>query len=285
MSSATFRIMNILKSDVVYNPLPLYHTAGGIVGVGMALIQGCTVVLRKKFSASRFWKDCIHYECTVAQYIGELCRYLLSTPVTPEDRQHKLRMMYGNGLRPQIWTQFATRFNIPIIGEVYGATEGNSNLANTANHTGAIGFIPVVIEKFLPIQIVKVDEETGDVIRNEKGHCIRCKPGETGLLLGQVDQSNAIRAFHGYTNQEDTQKKLLHNVFKNGDLFFNSGDMVVRDILGYIYFKDRTGDTFRWKGENVATLEVEATISNIIGLKDCVVYGVEVGDEFFLFIL
>lgn len=128
MSSATYHMVGITPNDIIYNPLPLYHTAGGIVGAGMALIHGSTIALRKKFSVSNFWKDCIKYNATCAQYIGELCRYLLTAPARPEDTQHKLRCMYGNGLRPQIWSQFATRFNIPFIAELYGSTEGNSNL-------------------------------------------------------------------------------------------------------------------------------------------------------------
>lgn len=128
IAAGTHYMVAVKPNDIVYNALPLYHTAGGIIGVGNALIFGCTVALRKKFSASNFWKDCIKYKATAAQYIGELCRYLLTTPRKPEDTLHNLRLMYGNGLRPQIWSQFTTRFNIPNIGELYGSTEGNSNL-------------------------------------------------------------------------------------------------------------------------------------------------------------
>ncbi|XP_067628869.1 long-chain fatty acid transport protein 4 isoform X1 [Eurosta solidaginis] len=276
MASGVYHMFALRPDDIIYNSLPLYHTAGGIVGVGNALIHGCTIALRKKFSASNFWKDCIKYECTVAQYIGELCRYLLSTPAKPEDTQHSLRLMYGNGLRPQIWTQFISRFNIPRIGELYGSTEGNSNLANITNQVGAVGFVPLVARYFYPVQIIKCDEETGEPIRNANGYCMRCSPGETGLLIGKVIPSRAVTAFNGYADKEASEKKLLRDVFRKGDLFFNSGDMMVTDILGYFYFKDRTGDTFRWRGENVATQEVEAIITNLIGLQDCVVYGVDV---------
>uniref|UniRef100_A0A0A1XF85 long-chain-fatty-acid--CoA ligase n=1 Tax=Zeugodacus cucurbitae TaxID=28588 RepID=A0A0A1XF85_ZEUCU len=276
MASGIHHMLALNTDDVIYNALPLYHTAGGIIGVGNALLHGCTVVLRTKFSASNFWKDCVKYNCTVAQYIGELCRYLLSTSPKPEDTQHQLRLMYGNGLRPQIWSQFVSRFNIPHIGEVYGSTEGNSNLANVTNQVGAVGFVPLIGRYFYPVQIIKCDEETGEPIRNESGFCQRCSPGETGLLVGKVNPKRAVTAFNGYADKEASEKKLLRNVYSVGDLFFNSGDMVVMDILGYFYFKDRTGDTFRWRGENVATQEVEANITNVIGLKDCVVYGVEI---------
>lgn len=276
MASGIYHMLTINVSDVIYNVLPLYHTAGGIIGVGNALVHGCTIVMRKKFSASNFWKDCIKYDCTVAQYIGELCRYLLSTSPKPEDTQHRLRLMYGNGLRPQIWSQFVSRFNIPHIGEIYGSTEGNSNLANVTNQVGAVGFVPLIGRYFYPVQIIKCDEESGEPIRNASGYCQKCSPGEAGLLVGKVNPKRAVSAFNGYADKEASEKKLLRNVFSPGDLFFNSGDLVVGDILGYFYFKDRTGDTFRWRGENVATQEVEANITNVIGLKDCVVYGVDI---------
>ncbi|XP_068146680.1 LOW QUALITY PROTEIN: long-chain fatty acid transport protein 4 [Drosophila tropicalis] len=276
MTAGTFYMLRLRSDDIIYNPLPLYHTAGGIVGVGNALLNGSTVVLRKKFSASNFWKDCHRNRCTVAQYIGELCRYLLATPYTKDQQQHNLRLMYGNGLRPQIWTQFISRFGIPQIGEIYGATEGNSNLINITNRVGAIGFVPVFGGKLYPVQILRCDEQTGEVLRDSQGRCIRCKVGEAGLLVGQVNARRAVSAFHGYADKGASEQKLLRDVFGKGDVYFNSGDMVVCDILGYFYFKDRTGDTFRWRGENVATQEVEAIITNCIGLNDCVVYGVQI---------
>ncbi|XP_017125298.1 long-chain fatty acid transport protein 4 [Drosophila elegans] len=276
MSAGAFYMLRMTSSDVVYNPLPLYHTAGGIVGVGNAILNGSTVVLRKKFSARNFWLDCQRHNCTVAQYIGELCRYLLATPYSPDQQQHSLRLMYGNGLRPQIWSQFVHRFGIPHIGEIYGATEGNSNLINITNRVGAIGFVPVYGSRLYPVQVLRCDEQTGELIKDAQGHCIRCQPGQAGLLVGKVDARRAVSAFHGYADKGASEQKLLRNVFSAGDVFFNSGDMVVRDILGYFYFKDRTGDTFRWRGENVATQEVEAIITNCIGLEDCVVYGVQI---------
>ncbi|KPU76856.1 uncharacterized protein Dana_GF11390, isoform B [Drosophila ananassae] len=276
MAAGSFYMLKLSSDDVVYNPLPLYHTAGGIVGVGNAILNGSTVVLRKKFSAKNFWLDCSRYNCSVAQYIGELCRYLLATPYTPEQQRHNLRLMYGNGLRPQIWSQFVRRFGIPHIGEIYGATEGNSNLINITNRVGAIGFVPVYGSRVYPVQVLRCDELTGELLKNPQGYCIRCKPGEAGLLVGKVDARRAVSAFHGYADKGASEQKLLRNVFTQGDVFFNSGDMVVCDILGYFYFKDRTGDTFRWRGENVATQEVEAIITNCVGFEDCVVYGVQI---------
>ncbi|XP_013118526.2 long-chain fatty acid transport protein 4 [Stomoxys calcitrans] len=276
MTTASTHVIAIKENDIIYNPLPLYHTAGGVVCIGMALVHGCTIALRRKFSVSNFWKDCIKFNATAAQHIGELCRYLLSAPARPEDTQHKLRLMYGNGLRAQIWSQFATRFNIPFIAELYGSTEGNANLANVSNQVGAIGFIPILLRNIIHLQVIRVDEETGEPIRNAKGFCIRCNPGETGLFIGKIDPSKAITNFSGYADKGASEKKLLHNVFKKGDVYFNSGDMLVGDLLNFYYFKDRTGDTFRWRGENVSTQEVEGIITNVIGLQDCVVYGVEI---------
>ncbi|XP_017070492.2 long-chain fatty acid transport protein 4 [Drosophila eugracilis] len=276
MSAGSYYMLKMSSEDVVYNPLPLYHTAGGIVGVGNAILNGSTVVLRKKFSARNFWLDCDRHNCTVAQYIGELCRYLLATPYAPDQQKHNLRLMYGNGLRPQIWSQFVRRFGIPHIGEIYGATEGNSNLINITNRVGAIGFVPVYGSRIYPVQVLRCNEQTGELLKDSQGHCIRCQPGQPGLLVGKVDARRAVSAFHGYADKGASEQKLLRNVFTTGDVFFNSGDMVVRDILGYFYFKDRTGDTFRWRGENVATQEVEAIITNCVGLEDCVVYGVQI---------
>ncbi|KAL5286698.1 SLC27A4 family protein [Megaselia abdita] len=275
MGAGSHVMLGIKDDDVIYNPLPLYHTAGGMLGVGNVFLFGITMVLRKKFSASNFFVDCAKHNCSVAQYIGELCRYVLSVPPKPEDTKHNIRLMFGNGLRPQIWPQFVSRFNIPMIGELYGSTEGNSNLINCDNQVGAIGFVPLIAEWLYPVTLVRCDEETGDVIRDDKGRCIKCQPGEAGVFIGQINPKRAHSSFNGYADKAASEKKVLKDVFKQGDTYFNSGDILVRDILGYFYFKDRTGDTFRWRGENVATSEVEAIITNIVGLQDCTVYGVE----------
>uniref|UniRef100_A0A1L8DYU4 Very long-chain fatty acid transport protein n=1 Tax=Nyssomyia neivai TaxID=330878 RepID=A0A1L8DYU4_9DIPT len=269
-------MVGVRQSDVIYNPLPLYHTAGGMVGLGTVFLMGTTTVLRKRFSASNFWTDCIKAKATAAQYIGEICRYLLSMPDKPDDTKHTVRVMFGNGLRPQIWQQFVARFNIQDIGEVYGSTEGNSNLANIDNKVGAVGFVPIYAEYLYPVTLIKCNEETGEPIRNSEGWCIKCKTGEAGIFLGKIIKKVPARAFGGYADKKASEKKILRDVFRKGDAYFNSGDILVRDMYGYFYFRDRTGDTFRWRGENVATSEVEAVISNIVGLHDCVVYGVEV---------
>lgn len=273
-------MLNLQSDDRIYDPLPLYHTAGGILGAGQALMRGITVVLRRKFSASKYWSECVHYECTVAQYIGEMCRFLLTVPPSEYDTRHKVRLMYGNGLRPQIWESFVKRFGVKQIGELYGATEGNSNLVNIDNKIGAVGFIPRYASNLYPVGLLKIDEETGKLLRGPDGLCILCKPGEPGIFVGKIDPKKAMNDFSGYADKKASEQKIIRDVFKKGDRVFNSGDILVMDELGYFYFKDRTGDTFRWRGENVATSEVEAVVSNVINLKDATVFGVEVpGNE------
>ncbi|KAL1395266.1 hypothetical protein pipiens_011380 [Culex pipiens pipiens] len=276
MGTGVYYMLALRDDDIIYNSLPLYHSAGGMVGIGSVLLCGLTAALRKKFSASNFFADCIKYNCTVAQYIGEICRFVLTTPAKPTDTQHQVRMMFGNGLRPQIWTQFASRFNIKQIGEFYGSTEGNSNLMNLDNTVGAVGFVPAFARTFYPVTLVRCEEETGEIIRNSDGFCIRCKPGEAGVFIGKIEMKKALNSYVGYADKKASEKKVLRDVFAKGDMFFNSGDILVTDLFGYYYFKDRTGDTFRWRGENVATSEVEGVITNIVGLKDCAVYGVDI---------
>lgn len=276
MVSASKYMMPVYEEDVLYTALPLYHTAGGILAIGQALLFGNTVAIRPRFSASRFWDDCIKYDCTVTQYIGEICRYLLAQPVRPQEKQHKIRMMFGNGLRPQIWTQFTERFNIKNIRELYGSTEGNAHVLNIDNKVGSVGFVSRIASNVHPVKLIRVDEDTGEPLRNKKGLCIPCEPDEVGELVGRIVRDDHIHSFDGYANQNATKKKVYKDVFKKGDTAFASGDLLVMDEFGYLFFKDRTGDTFRWKGENVSTSEVEGVIARIVGLSDCTVYGVEI---------
>ncbi|KAM9326894.1 long-chain fatty acid transport protein 4 [Gastrophryne carolinensis] len=264
------------SDDVIYDCLPLYHSAGNIVGVGQCVIHGLTVVIKKKFSASRFWDDCAKYNCTIVQYIGEICRYLLNQPVREAEAQHRVRMALGNGLRPAIWKEFMERFKIPQIAEFYGATECNCSLGNFDNNVGSCGFNSRILPFVYPIRLMKVNEDTMELIRTPDGLCISCQPGEPGQLVGRIIQSDPLRRFDGYVNESATNKKIAKNVFKYGDMAYLSGDVLVMDEYGYMYFRDRTGDTFRWKGENVSTTEVEGILSRLLGQADVVVYGVEV---------
>ena len=266
------------SKDIMYDVLPLYHSAGGICAVGAVFAVGGSVVLRRKFSATHFWDDCAKYKPTLFQYIGELCRYLLNAPPHPLETSHHLRLVIGNGLRPEIWPVFQTRFKIPRIVEFYGATEGNVALLNFDGTLGAVGRIPGYMRKRMPVFIIKFDVETEQPVRDPAtGFCIECAPGEVGEAVGKIDESEPRTRFEGYSKGADTEKKLLRDVFEKGDVFFRTGDLLKRDKLGYFYFVDRIGDTFRWKGENVATSEVAEALSLYPGIKEANVYGVKVG--------
>uniref|UniRef100_A0A6Q2XPD0 Very long-chain fatty acid transport protein n=1 Tax=Esox lucius TaxID=8010 RepID=A0A6Q2XPD0_ESOLU len=273
-----YHAFRMRQDDIIYDCLPLYHSAGNIMGVGQCLINGLTVVVKKKFSASRFWEDCIRHNCTVVQYIGEICRYLLSQPVRPSEKGHRVRLAVGNGLRPSVWEAFTERFRVAQIGEFYGATECNCSIANMDGKVGACGFNSRILPNVYPIRLVKVEEVTMELVRDRRGLCVPCRPGEPGLLVGRINQKDPLRRFDGYANQDATRKKIANNVFKKNDSAYLSGDVLVMDELGYMYFRDRSGDTFRWKGENVSTTEVEETLSGLLGQADVAVYGVSVPD-------
>jgi len=261
--------------DILYSVLPMYHSAAHVC-LGVTITEGNTAVTRKKFSATKFWEDCVKNKVTCAQYIGEIARYLYATPVTKHEKQHCIRMMFGNGLRPQIWQQFVSRFNIGQINEFYGSTEGNCSCGNFSNKVGAVGFVSVLFPFLLPLSIIKINKDTGNPYRDESGLAQVCQSGEAGELVGRIDRGHPVRDYHGYADNTSSDKKIIRDVWRKGDMFFRSGDVFVMDKFGWLYFKDRAGDTFRWKGENVSTMEVEAMISQVIGMRDCVVYGVEI---------
>ncbi|RWS31035.1 Long-chain fatty acid transport protein 1-like protein [Leptotrombidium deliense] len=274
-------VLNVTEDDIIYNAMPLYHTIGAALGVTTALVTGHTVVIRGKFSASKFWDDCIRYNCTTVGYIGEVCRYLMAQPPKITDKMHKVNKMYGVGLRESLWKDFVDRFGVKNIMEFFGSTEGNSNLVNIDGKEGACGFLPTWVPTWLskrifPVKFIKVDPESGEVMRNEKNLCTSLGVEETGMLVAKIDNSNPISAFDGYVDKTGTEKKIIRNVFEKGDAYFISGDLVYMDEFGYIYFRDRIGDTFRWKGENVSTNEVEGIISKLLDIPNCVVYGVEI---------
>ena len=260
-------------SDRIYNVLPLYHSAGGVIAAGLALTSGASLVLKRKFSVNDFWDDVHKYDVTIFQYIGELCRYLLNAPKHKYENSHNLRMVTGNGLRPDIWDDFKERFKIKNVLEFYGATEGNVSLMNYDGKSGAIGRIPKYIEKILNVHIIKFDIEKEEPIRDENGFCIPCDIDEVGEAIGKI----AIEgSFEGYVDKKATKKKILTDVFEKGDQYFRSGDLLSKDDLGYIYFADRIGDTFRWKGENVATSEVAEAFAEFDGILEANVYGVSI---------
>ncbi len=267
--------LNATANDRMYDVLPLYHTAGGICAVGTAYASGGSIVLKRKFSVHEFWRDCATYKPTFFQYIGELCRYLLNAPPVPQEHQHVLRAITGNGLRPEIWPAFQARFAIAKIVEFYGATEGNVSMINYDGKVGAVGRVPWYARGLFTTRIIKFDVERELAVRNADGFCIECKPGEAGEAIGLIADKPG-KAFEGYTKGADTEKKVLRNVFAKNDAWFRTGDLMKRDQHDYFYFIDRIGDTFRWKGENVATSEVAEALGVIDGIKEANVYGVRV---------
>ncbi len=278
VGAAYSALVEITAADRVYCVLPLYHTAGGVVASSMALLEGATLILRDKFSASRFWEDCRRYQVTVFQYIGELCRYLLAAPPGVDDRSHAVRCAVGNGLRPDIWERFQERFRIPRILEFYGATEGNVALINVDGKVGAIGRIPPYARRFFPVKLVRYDVAADSHVRGPDGFCMECRPDEVGEAIGKLPQSERepVARFEGYRDASASEKKILRGVFAPGDAWFRTGDLLRCDRAGYYYFVDRIGDTFRWKGENVATSEVAEVLSTAPGVQEANVYGVQV---------
>ncbi|XBQ17646.1 MAG: long-chain-acyl-CoA synthetase [Oceanicaulis sp.] len=266
------------KNDRMMMVLPMYHATGGLCGVGAALSFGGTLIVRRKFSASRFWEDAVETGATMFMYVGELCRFLVANDPSPAEKKHKIRVAIGNGLRPDVWPRFAERSGIPRIIEFYGATEGNVGLINLDSRPGAIGRVPPHLAKRFNIKLVRFDTEKEEVIRDKKGRCIPCAPGEVGEAIGEIRPDDARYRFDGYQDEEATKKKILRDVFKDGDLYFRTGDLMKRDELGYYYFVDRIGDTFRWKSENVSTNEVAEAMGVHPGVIQANVYGVEVAD-------
>ncbi|CAH1796473.1 unnamed protein product [Owenia fusiformis] len=260
--------------DVLYTGLPLYHSAAALIGVGNVVEQGATLVLSPKFSASKFWDDCRKHKVTVIQYIGEICRYLLAQPKRSNDGNNEVRIAFGNGLRPDVWKDFQQRFNIKVIGEFYAATEGNGGFINTFNKFAAVGRSSPFTGLLFPTDFIKYSVEQDEPVRDENGFCIRCKAGETGLMICKIKRDTEYDGYMG--KPELTEKKIITDVFKKGDKYFNSGDLMSRDEEYFVYFKDRIGDTFRWKGENVSTIEVSNVISDLDCVEDANVYGVEV---------
>jgi fatty-acyl-CoA synthase len=258
-------------SDTIYCALPLYHTVGGVLSVNTALRAGGTLALARRFSASRFWDDVVDSGATSFQYIGEFCRYLLAQPERPAEHEHHIRFAVGNGLRPDIWESFQQRFRIGQISEFYGATEGNVVMYNFDNVVGSIGKTPFGIDVALVRYDVDADEHPRAV-----GRLIRCEPGEAGEALGRIGGPGPVGDFEGYTSKAASEKKILRNVFEEGDAWFRTGDLLKVDDRGYYYFVDRIGDTFRWKGENVATQEVAEAVTATPGVELAAAFGVEV---------
>ena len=261
-------VSRLSASDCVYVCLPLYHANATAIGVPMTLATRSRLALARKFSASRFWTDCVRHEVTVSMYIGELCRYLHNTPPGPDDTRHQVRCFVGNGLRPDIWEPFLDRFGVERVCEFYAATEGNAETVNLFNLNGTVG--PILPWK---MKLVRWDSEAETIARGPDGFAITVGAGEPGVLIGKIDERNP---YAGYTQKRASERKVLHDVFEPGDAWFDTGDLLERDSLWHLHFVDRLGDTFRWKGENVSTQEVAEALNRCDGVRESNVYGVEV---------
>lgn len=271
----TKALVRIEPTDRLYITLPLYHITGGGLGLVGALSVGATIILKRKFSASEFWDDVTDNDASLFVYIGELCRYLLSAPDHPKQNAHALRAGFGNGLRGEVWRPFVERFQVPTMRELYGSTEGNVTFLNLDGTIGAIGQMPQWMGTKIGMECVKFDVVEERPVRGSDGFCIRADVDEPGEVLGKIT-SVGRQSFSGYHDKNATEAKILTNVFEKGDKWFRTGDLIRRDADNYLYFVDRIGDTFRWKGENVATNEVADVMSKYPGVELANVYGVEV---------
>lgn len=260
-------ILNLGKDDVMYVTLPLYHATGVVVCWCGVIAGSATLAVRRKYSTSAFWKDVQKFNASAIGYVGELCRYLIDAPATELDRAHRVTKMIGNGMRPNIWGKFKERFGVQEVLELYASSEGNVGFSNIFNFDNTVGFSPT------PYAIVEFDKEKNELVRDKKGHCKKVKTGEVGLLIGKITSRSP---FDGYTDPEKNKSVILKDVFTKGDSYFNTGDLV-RDIgFRHAQFVDRLGDTFRWKGENVSTTEVENMVCEYHKIAEAVVYGVEI---------
>ncbi len=270
-------LADMRAGDRLYDCLPLCHSVGGVAALAAALVNGGSVVIAEKFSASRFWSEVARWDCTIFQYIGELCRYLVAAPPSADERRHRLRLACGNGLSADVWRAFAERFGLAQILEFYASTEGNLTLYNVEGKVGAIGRQPPFLAARDAIALARFDFDKEEPQRGPDGLGARCDVDEVGEALGRIGDEAGQR-FEGYTEPAETEKKILRDVFAPGDAWMRTGDLMRRDREGFYYFVDRVGDTFRWKGENVATSEVAATLSAASGVKEAVVYGVAVAN-------
>ena len=267
-------LAGLSADDRLYNCLPMHHSVGGVVAIGAPLVVGGSAAIARRFSARRFWSDVARYDCTAFQYIGELCRYLVAAP-SPQQPPARLRLALGNGLSAPVWRAFGERFPDMRVLEFYASTEGNVWLYNVEGRVGALGRLPSYLAAKAPVALVRFDEEAQAPLRGPDGFCAACEDDQPGEALGRIAGDAASR-FEGYSEHAETEKKILRDVFAPGDAWMRTGDLMRRDRDGFYYFVDRIGDTFRWKGENVAIAEVTAALRACPGVADALVYGVEV---------
>ena len=268
-------LADLTAADRLYDCLPMHHSVGGVVAIGAPLAVGGSVAIAERFSAHRFWDDVARWDCTAFQYIGELCRYLVAQPRRPDEKTHQLRIAIGNGLSEEVWRAFLDRFGPLRILEFYASTEGNVWLYNVEGKIGSIGRVPPYLALRDPIALARFDHDLQMPVRGADGFCQRCVDGEIGEALGRIGEDPDAR-FEGYSQRNETEKKILRDVFKAGDAWMRTGDLMRRDAGGFYAFVDRIGDTFRWKGENVAALDVAMALRACPGVADAIVYGVAV---------
>ncbi|KAI9375582.1 hypothetical protein BJX61DRAFT_549275 [Aspergillus egyptiacus] len=275
------RHLGLKPSNRFYTCLPLFHGAAHGLCIAPALSAGCTVILGKKFSHSTFWPEVVTSEADIMQYVGELCRYLVNSKPHPLERKHKLQMAWGNGMRPDVWEPFRQRFGVPIIHELYAASDGmgatyNANRGDFSKH--AIGVRGLLWNLLYGAneKMVVIDVDTQEIIRDPTtGFATECPRGVAGETIHRVDPANPLAQFEGYyRNDEATNKRFIRDVFTKGDMWFRSGDMMRQEPDGRVYFVDRLGDTYRWKSENVSTNEVSDLLGQVAGIAECNVYGV-----------
>lgn len=271
--------LGISMDDTLYTSLPLYHSAASLLAMGNVLRTGATLVLKKKFSASQFIRDCREHRVTVVHYVGEIFRYVAATPPSSSDTDHCIRCAFGNGLRRDVWKVMSERFKIPYIYEFYAATEMPVGLVNISNKLGAVGRMSPLLKLTVPSEFVLYDQENEDVVRNKDGLCVLAPLDSPGLLLLKLNEKRRM-TFEGYKGKEsERKKKLVYDVIVPGDCYINTGDAFTRDTDYFVYFSDRLGDTFRWKGENVSTTEVGNILVELDFLTDACVYGVQIADN------
>jgi fatty-acyl-CoA synthase len=263
-------------SDRIYVTLPLYHATGGLCAMGAALLNGGSVALRRSFSARHFWGDIRIEGATMFVYVGEMCRYLVNMAPAPDEGAPSLRLAFGNGLRSDVWAALERRFGVPRILEFYGSTEGNVSMFNFDGAPGAIGRAPPWLpRRLLNAALVRFDVDSETPVRTADGLCVKAATGEVGECVGKIG-GGARNAYAGYEDPKASSRKVLTDVLERGDRWFETGDLMRQDDLGYFYFVDRVGDTFRWKGQNVSTAEVAQALMAAPFVDEANVYGVAV---------
>lgn len=253
------------EKDILYNCLPFYHANAMIISLSAVIASKCSMAIAEKFSRTHFWDDVTFYQATSFNYIGEICRYLLSNEISNTERKHNVKKIIGNGMQIEIWEKFQKRFNIPYICEFYAASESNISFTNILYLKNTVGLT------ILPYEIIKYDHEKEEPIKNKEGYLIKAKKGEIGLLISPKN-----KIFSGYSDSKKNKEIILKNVFKHGDEWINSGDLMRYIGYGHVQFCDRAGDTYRWKGENTSAIEIEKHLNSIAGVEKSAVYGVKI---------